>query len=332
MKLGICFPYELKMADALDVVVAAERSGIDSVWVVENPYWPGAFSTCGAVASRTEDITIGLGVVSAFTRSLAVLAMEASNVQQLADGRFVFGLGASAPEVLTNLGIDARHLANGMEEALPLVAQLMRDGVVHHDGDRFRLRDVALSFDAGSPPPLYVGSVGPRMLEVAARHADGVIMSTHAPVAFVSDAVARVQAATQAVDRTEALGVTAFVVACVREDPAAARAELKPKLAKTIGRFAGKPSLERLLVAGGMPEDRIHSIADAMAVGADPRRAVSDEEVDAFCVAGDVGAVQRRLVELQSAGVDEVVLFEAAEDPAFFEEYVAELVAAAAQI
>ena len=74
---------------------AAERMGFDSFWVPEDYVFPGAFSSCAAIAAATSKIKIGTGVVNPFTRHPVLLAMELAALDQLSEGRAILGLGAS---------------------------------------------------------------------------------------------------------------------------------------------------------------------------------------------------------------------------------------------
>lgn len=321
MRIGIGFPYGLAPAEGMEVVESCERAGMDSVWVVENPYWQGAFATAGALAARTTTMEIGIGVVSAFTRSPAIIAMEAGQVQVLSGGRLVLGLGVGGPRMLADLGIDVPGPVAAMEESLLVLRALFGEGVATHDGYH-RLRQVRLSFEVPAPP-LVVGTIGSRMTALAGRVADGLIVSAHVPVPEVGRLVADYR---RAGEGTEPGRVTAFVVASLDDDPAVARARLKPELAVTMGRLLRIPSLVPVLTATGLSRSDLEHAASC---GVDRSyHEVPDAVVDELCLAGDAGTAVRRLEELRAAGVDEVVLLQAGEHPGF-PAHAAEIVRAA---
>lgn len=325
MRIGIGFPYGLPAAEALGVVEACEGAGMDSVWVVENPYWQGAFATAGALAARTTTMEIGIGVVSAFTRSPAIIAMEAAQVQALSGGRLVMGLGVGGPRMLADLGIEVTSPLAAMEESLLVLRALLADGVTSHEGFH-RLRDVRLSFEAPSPP-LVVGTIGPQMTALAGRVADGLIVSAHVPVPEVARLVTDFRRAGRR--RADAGRVTAFVVAALDDDPAAARARLKPDLAVTMGRLLHIPSLVPVLTATGLSRSDLERTAACAAGGGFGE--VPDQVVDELCLAGDAATAVRRLERLRAAGVDEVVLLQAGEHPGF-PGHAAEIVRAAGSL
>ncbi|WP_418057833.1 LLM class flavin-dependent oxidoreductase [Pimelobacter simplex] len=311
MKIGIGYPQALDPSAALALVEDADRAGLDSVWIAENPYWPGAFATAGAVAARSRRIEIGIGVVSAFTRSPAVIAMEAGQVQRLSGGRLVLGLGVGGPRVLEDLGVSVAQPVAALEETLVVLRALFGDGIAAHEGPVHRLRDVRLSFPVAAPP-LVVGTIGPRMLAMTAATADGVVISAHVPTAEIE----RIAREHRAAERPGTRGrITAFVAAALDDDPDRARARLKPDLAATMVRLLRIPSLQPVLTAGDLtPEDLA---ATAACAREDRPGEVADRVVDELCLAGDATAVAARLRRLADAGVDEVVLLQAAENPGF---------------
>ena len=83
----------------------AEETGFDGVWMYENLYAAGAFAAAGAAITATSRIRVGIGTVSPYTRSPAIVAMEAGLLHASSGGRFALGLGASPAELVE----PARH-------------------------------------------------------------------------------------------------------------------------------------------------------------------------------------------------------------------------------
>jgi alkanesulfonate monooxygenase SsuD/methylene tetrahydromethanopterin reductase-like flavin-dependent oxidoreductase (luciferase family) len=93
--VGVAFtPFETRADVLVAVALEAERSGLAAVSVAE------AMSLAAPVvlaelAVRTEQVELASGVLSVWSRTPAVLALTAAQLQQLSGGRFVLGLGAS---------------------------------------------------------------------------------------------------------------------------------------------------------------------------------------------------------------------------------------------
>ena len=320
MKLGICYPYELEPRAALDLIVKCEERGLDSVWVVENPGWPGAFATAGAVAAITRRMLVSIGVVSAFTRSPAALAIEAGQVQKLSAGRFRFGVGMGSVRVLEELGIDTSHPVESISETIGVLRSLLAGGVEGHRGKRHTIHRFKLAFDFGAPPPIFIGTMGPKMTVLAGKIADGLIISTHTPLPEMRETVNAVRGGAEQAGRPrDSIHVTAFLIASLHRDVAKARDLQRPRLAIDVWRIARNiPSFAGILKSVGLSEEKIGAIkaapnADAIV------HLMEDPVIDGLCFAGNEQAFQQRLLELQAIGVDEVVLFHAPEEPGFID-------------
>ena len=90
MKIGTMI--EPRLPGAVDFAVAAERIGVDSLWVPE--VWGyDALTGLAYVAAKTSTIKLGTFVVQLGSRSPALLATSALSLQELSGGRFLLGSG-----------------------------------------------------------------------------------------------------------------------------------------------------------------------------------------------------------------------------------------------
>jgi len=108
--------------------------------------------------------------------------------------------------------------------------------------------DSVLRFPLGRPVPVYIGAMGPKMLEMAGRHADGVLPLLYPPERY---AAVRQQVLAGAAPGRREVDLPACFWVSLSGDPAAARAALAEKLA-----YYG-PSIpaEVLAPAGLQPQD-----------------------------------------------------------------------------
>jgi alkanesulfonate monooxygenase SsuD/methylene tetrahydromethanopterin reductase-like flavin-dependent oxidoreductase (luciferase family) len=171
-----------------------EDLGFDHLWVSDHTgsFAGGGASACfegwttlAAMACATRSIRIGTLVSNPVLRPPAVLAKQALTVDDLSEGRLELGIGTGI--------VEFDHAAVGepfwamperldrFAEYVDIVAAILADpGPVSRRG---RYYDAATS---ASPPsvqrprvPLTVGGQAPRVIEVAARHADR--WNTHGP-------------------------------------------------------------------------------------------------------------------------------------------------------
>ncbi len=168
------------------MALAAERAGFDSLWVGDHllyrdderpPRGPWeAWSVLAALAAVTERVQLGPLVASASFHNPAMLAKKAATVDEISGGRLILGLGAGWNETeYRAFGFPYDHRVDRFEEALTIVTGLLREGAVDFAGRYHQARDCLLLPRGPRPqgPPIMIGTTGPRMLRLAAAHADG---------------------------------------------------------------------------------------------------------------------------------------------------------------
>ena len=134
-----------------------------------------ALALLAAAAPLTRQIRLETSVLSVLTRSPPLLAMSAATMADLTDGRFVLGLGAGSPIVAGFHGLDFTDSLARVERWLTDVRAVLRGETLAEWG-AFRLRGVR-----ATPVPLLLAAMNPRMLALAGRLADGVIMNLCGP-------------------------------------------------------------------------------------------------------------------------------------------------------
>lgn len=173
----------------LDFARQVEDSGID-VLLLRDHFSAGAFgrqlapfSGLAAAAAVTTRLKVGTLVLSNDFRHPAIVAHEAASLHLVSGGRFELGVGAGwyQPEY------DAAGIAfdppgqriERLDESLGIIKGLLAGRPVHHAGAFYRIDGLDLDVlptPLPSSPRLLVGAGGPRMLRLAARHADIVGM------------------------------------------------------------------------------------------------------------------------------------------------------------
>jgi phthiodiolone/phenolphthiodiolone dimycocerosates ketoreductase len=133
-------------------------------------------AVAGAVAVLTERVPIATSVVDTVRRHPASLAQTALTLDHLSRGRFILGVGSGEVENTVPYGFELSKPVSRFEEALRVIRLLWEhDGTVDFEGEFFHLQHARLDTEPyeGRFPPIWIGANGPRMLEIAGRHADG---------------------------------------------------------------------------------------------------------------------------------------------------------------
>jgi alkanesulfonate monooxygenase SsuD/methylene tetrahydromethanopterin reductase-like flavin-dependent oxidoreductase (luciferase family) len=168
-----------------DLAVRAEELGFDTVWTADELLWrpeegkPQGWWECvamtGAVAAATSRVKVGTWILSALHRNPAITAKAVETLDEISGGRFVFGLGSGhAGRQAHAFGLPEDHVYGRFEEALEIILPLLRQGRADFEGTFHAARDLEHR-PLGPRPgriPIMIGAKGPKMLHLAALHAD----------------------------------------------------------------------------------------------------------------------------------------------------------------
>lgn len=287
MELALEMPIEerLSVPDLIDVACHAEATGYHRVLVGE-VNGPDSLTLLGGVASATDRIVVGTGVIPTPVRSVALTAMAFATLASMAPGRVMAGFGAGAPGVIESWhGRPFPSPVTAMREFVNSFRRLMA-GEASPEG--FQLA-VAIP---PTPVPVMLGAVGPRMLGLAGELADEVFL-TLCPVSEVADRMERVRGGeARAGRRVGDVAATVLLFASPGRDPAAERDRMR----RLIARYAAVPTHRRAL-------------ASVVATDGGPveRESLSDAAVDALLAVGR-DAVAARLHALDDAGTGAVAV------------------------
>jgi probable F420-dependent oxidoreductase len=164
---------------------ATEAAGFDSFWLADHVIFHSpeggnagcweAFTFLSALAAVTSRIALGPLVACTSFRNPALLAKMADSLDEISGGRFILGLGCgwNEPEY-TMFGWPFDHRVGRFEEAMQIIAPLLRAGRVDFHGEYYDATDAVLRPRGPSPngTPLMIGGTRPRMLRLTAQYAD----------------------------------------------------------------------------------------------------------------------------------------------------------------
>jgi probable F420-dependent oxidoreductase len=168
-----------------EMAQTADAGGLDSIWIFDHllfrfpgqpteGIWEG-WTLLSALAEATQQVELGTLVLCNPFRNPALLAKMAHTLDEISSGRLILGLGAGwhQPE-FEAFGFPFDNRVDRFEEALQIVAPLLRGDAVTFDGAYYQTRDCVIVPPGPRPAgiPLLVGASGPRMLRLTARHAD----------------------------------------------------------------------------------------------------------------------------------------------------------------
>lgn len=315
------------VAQTVDLVVEAERLGLDMCWVAE-AWGADAPSALGYLAARTDVMLLGSGVMQVGTRSPVLVAQTAITLSNLSGGRFLLGLGASGPQVMEGLhGIAFHRPLSRTRETLEIIRQVFEGGRISHSGREFQIprpggeaKPMRLSTRPEHPIPIYLATLSPAMLRLTGRLADGWLGTSFVPEGADQAYFAHLDEglADSGRDRTE-LDIcqgaeVAFAVDedALREMVAGRKAELAFSLG---GMGSASTNFYNQAYSRQGWSDVAAAVRERWQAGDRPGAAalISDEMVLATTLIGTEDMVRARLAVWRDAGVNTVRLYPAGE-------------------
>ncbi|MEE8161503.1 MAG: LLM class flavin-dependent oxidoreductase [Acidobacteriota bacterium] len=284
-------------------IEVAEQLGYDHVWLGDSQLiWRELYVLLGAAAQATTRVLLGTGVTNPITRLPAVTASAIVTLQELSGGRVILGVGTGDSSVRT-MGMKPSTVAE-LEQFVAQVRELCRGEAVRRSTGEMRL-----TFGSDDKcPRVVVGAAGPRMLNLAGRIADGVILgggaNREAVVKKMLQCVAEGRRqSTRSGDRFE---VFASLPACVDSDREKALSAVRPHVARSLL----TPQWE-LSAAAAAVRDKIRPMYDYyehMNPTAQHAELIPDEVVPEFAIAGTASECIEQASQLFEWGADQITI------------------------
>lgn len=190
MKLGLQLGYwgAGPIANAPDLVAAAEESGFDAVFTAES-WGSDVYTPLAWWGAATSSVRLGTAVAQLSARPPTSLAMAALTLDHLSGGRHIIGLGVSGPQVVEGWYGQpfGKPLARTREYVQVVRDVLARESRVTNDGPHYPLPFPAdgpgatglgkalkpITHPLRSDVPIWLGAEGPKNVAQTAEIADG---------------------------------------------------------------------------------------------------------------------------------------------------------------
>jgi len=221
----------------------AEELGFDQIWVSNDLFFHSAPVLVTAAARATSRISLGVGVFNPVSMHPAEIAMVAASLAELTGGRFRLGIGAGADRFLHWAGMTSDPPVKRTQAAIGEIRSLLAGGSPWAEDGRMRI--------AIEQVPIYVGAMGPAMLRMAGRLADGVLPLLFPPRHYRVAAAQIAEGAKSAGRDIDAIDVAACIWCSI--DASSQRA--RDALAAKIAYYGASFSPDLLARAGLKPAD-----------------------------------------------------------------------------
>jgi F420-dependent oxidoreductase-like protein len=263
-----------------DVVDQARRVAADgfSSYSLPQIFALDAMSVLTAVGREVPGIRLATGVVPTYSRHPLTMAQQALTVQAASGGRFILGIGLSHQMVIEGMfGLSFDKPVRHMREYLSVLMPLLHERTVAYHGETISTSASVGVADVPAPPVL-IAALGPKMLHLAGKVADGTVTWMTGPATLASHTVPTITAAAEAAGRP-APEIFASLPICLTDDPDGART----RAATEFQVYGFLPSYRAMLDREGA------------------------ENPGDVAIAGDEATVEKAMGQLRDAGVTEFV-------------------------
>ena len=311
MKIGMMLGFEDSIKTITDIARGAEDAGIDTLYTVDAGR--SATITAAAVINATSRANVGTYIVNAYAREPWMTGLEARDLNEISNGRFILGVGTGNLHFNDlYMGIDSSRSRAKMRDFIQIVKSVVSGKAaerVRHQGDAHRIRWRA-TWDPVTPTlPVYMSASGPKMVRLAGEVSDGVGIGIMSSVEFVRDIVRpnAIAGAQEAGRDTKSVAFPTAATVSVNQNRDLARDASRKSICKLyhpiphpyydsqlrqlgFEEFADQAS--RLMPTGNLKE--------AMAL-------VPEEVIDTMTITGTIEECQKRIQEYEGVS-DELIL------------------------
>ena len=184
------------VAENAELARHADQAGLEYLGIQDHAYnhsFLDTWTLISYLAAETERIAFFPDVADLQLRPPAMLAKAAASLSVLSGGRIVLGVGGGAfVRGIAGMGAPARtgrDMVTFTDEAIRIIRQALAGGRVAFEGEQHSLAGYNAGPVPPEPIPIWLGSNGPRMLDMTGRLSDGWVspLNTYAPPEAVPD-------------------------------------------------------------------------------------------------------------------------------------------------
>jgi probable F420-dependent oxidoreductase len=286
-----------------------EDLGYRDLWSNE-AYGVDGFTPLALASAWTTRVRLGCAVHPIQTRGPAIFAQSAAGLAQAAPGRFVLGVGSSSPTIVESWNaVPFEKPYQRMRDGLRFLRAALAGERIDHEYETFTVRRFQLATPVDPSPPIFAAALRPRMLALAGREADGVILNW----VTVED-MPKIRAAIRegiegrSADAGNAgadVEVALRIMICVDEDLDAVREIGRYAMTGTLTAPAYRAQQEWLGRTGALD-----GMWQAWARGnrKEALRSIPEKTIEDLIIIGPLETCRERIAAYFDAGVDTVIL------------------------
>jgi 5,10-methylenetetrahydromethanopterin reductase len=281
-----------------------EEAGFDRLWFVDYQLpMKDSIIAMTLAASATRTLKLGPGVANPRSRHVSILANAMTGINEITKGRALVGIGSGHTGVY-GVGLKPTNLLETEIAIRALKALVAGDEAdAESGGRRYRLHTITEL----PTPPVFAAATHEKMLRLAGREADGVILRGAADTEMTRWQLDRIEEGLAESGRNrEHFDVELWFALSVGDDESAV-ADVKAwaaAQARVLNRWPGELPALREFADEMARADGEYELSEHLSVKGKNADLVSDELAGRLAVAGDARTCADRILELADLGVD----------------------------
>lgn len=319
MRYGVLLVGEHGPQQLVDLTQLISSLGYHTLWYADERFYRDAYVGLAIVALNSKGIQFGTCATDPYSRHPALTAVAMASLAELAPGRAILGIAAGGSG-FEALGIDRRKPVTALREAITTIRKLWNGEEVTVEGKVVSCKELSLGFDAPAGIPIVLAATGPQLISLAGEIADGIIVGDYSSVRTLSRARDLLEKGAAKSGRSMSnITFAARVNLAVAEDGKAAKDSMRAWVGAVL--WDTYPGWDMLFdyspkwqvdlepfIAFIRSHGKPRGIADYDKV-LDFVNLFSEELVMEHVLAGTPDQVAEHIKQLESIGVNELVLF-----------------------
>jgi len=308
MQFGITIKPDMPVDRIVALTREAEASGFQYGWIFDSHVlWLEPYPLLTLMAANTKNMRLGTCVTNPATRDITVTSSLFATLNLISGGRMQLGIGRgdSSRRVLGKKPVTSGQL----EEAVQKFRDLTGGKEIDYEG-----RPAKFTWADGGVPPVWVAGYGPKVLDLAGRVADGVILQFADPD-LIAWCVGFVKKGAEAAGRDwRKIEIMSAAPVWISDDLKVGREHVRwfPALVSNhvvdlVSKYKPEelpPALTSYIRNRGQYDYLHHCEVDSSNA-----EFVSDEVTDRFCLLGPAEAHIEKLRALARAGVTQFNIY-----------------------
>lgn len=301
MKYGVgLFPTE-PLPKMIRLARLSEKLGFSHIWIGDSHLiWREAYVNMAAAALNTSKVKIGTGVTNPLTRHPSVVASAYATLAELHPRRFIIGIGLGDSSVET-MGMKPARL-DYFEKTINQMRALLAGEEVELETGKIHLKH-----PCRKKIPIYIAASGPKMLELAGRIADGIIVLVGVADEYLRQAKEKIEAGARAAGRGLKDIDLVLWVPCAVSDKHPAKDAVKAHVARVVAHpqpYVLDEKEQKVLAEIRRTYDYYHHMDQQ----ANHAEVIPNWLVDKFAIAGTVSECRAQVKRIKKSGIQQIAI------------------------